>query len=59
MNYLDKLVQRQINLLAAIGLTVIVAAVTFLVAWSIFEIVWHIPTAWWLPVEQRPFGGKL
>lgn len=36
-----------------LGAMVIVVLAAMVVAWQ------HFPTAWWLPVEQRPFGGAL
>lgn len=37
-------------LLGAMAIVVLAAMVA---AWQ------HFPTGWWLPVEQRPFGGAL
>ena len=36
-----------------LGAMVIVVLAAMVAAWQ------HFPTGWWLPVEQRPFGGAL
>jgi hypothetical protein len=56
-----KLAQRQHKLTtaAAIAVVVLLAITAALVIWGVWQAAIHIPTAWWLPVEQRPFGGRL
>ena len=44
-----------LGVLGAVILALLAAAVLAALAqaWT------HFPTGWWLPVEQRPFGGAL
>jgi type IV secretory pathway protease TraF len=56
-----KLAQRQhrMSIIAQIVLAVLLLATVALLAAGIWQAATHIPVGWWLPIEQRPFGGLL
>ena len=56
-----RLAQRQhrMSMAAVIATGILLLASISLAAWEIVNAIMHIPPGWWLPPENRPFGGRL